>query len=1246
MARLGADGFWMVHNHPTGNVTASDDDKKMHQRLDMELDYRFKGGIIINGGKYGLIERKQNMVAGQARAYIAASEHALPGAKGPDKLLTPSIDHPLIGINISSPETLATLSSAIKTDKGMVTAIYLSSQNVVRAIQEVPIGEFKNYKSMVDFIRGRLREFGATNIMPVFESGYDIPDEARQNVRNGILQGRILDANQAGSKQTARMREAELMYAPTAGFWEKEPAKSFRVAERPERAYSPDLDQAGFDKTSFADSMDTIKDMAKKWGKAERPGRPDTSIMGRFFGSPEFTFEKVPALKRVITHNLERADLRVEKFNDLISDREGRDLHVGMRNLQKDNPEEYKRLGEFIIRADQDKRVYDAGKVKALGFSDQAAQAWKDFRTVIDNGFDRQIAQYQEMARRNQEAGLPPPEIVILDDKGQPKAVSVKTAIALMGEMRGWYAPRLRESGQWQIIAKATMEMKEKGLHNRLEFKDFGVEHRVAQLRNQGYQVQYSKSKSVPEDLFAIYGKTMGTEQMVNEALNRSMQEVGKKSSFQFSDMKIKTMWTTSADDKTDLIVDTKKVPQEQLAKVMPILRAMGGKWYSAEKGEPKYWHFVGADKRLEGRLRRILSRFDNRLLVVEEEFARALTVNIANIEKGRGFRSSMILRGPEVGVDVWEGYEMDPLRAMTSYASRLAAGEAKKETALKMIRAFNGTEKSWAEFLAENEEAEYEDYIKFVESQRVSPTEQKNAYHDGLQYIQEALRNPEMADRVVGIAKGLANFKYLGFRVAAPIVNLTALITSVPAAMNGYAGIPLQTTFKWLGKGADLFRQYRHPETWDILPAEIREAFKIIQKKGWAESQYNKEAMAVLKSKVGRGWNMAMDAAMWMFGLTEQLNRVSTIMGTFAAIRERETGKAQGAERKGPLTDKEKEAVGKAMETAKRVSDRAHGVYGPGTLPSIAQGKGPAGWIIKSLYMFKKFQHNYLQTLYELGWKEKNWKAASYMMVAPTLLAGVGALPLPWAWEAMMGIIKRLLGVDDPEEKFFSFMESTLGEYIGGIPRQGIAGMAGMDLRGSLGMGKIDVPTNMVELLGAPGSVLNDVYQGGANILKGNVWKGAEKALPRAAGTVMQAAREATEGVTTRTGAPVFFGKDQIKGDLGDFVLRSLSFNPASIQRMKDIKWSEKETELAYRDKRGDINSHFLQFYLQPAGDRDKGDLVDLVEMIREYNNRIRSHGLTGVEPMITSESIKTYIRRNLRPGKKELVKDVRREG
>ncbi len=203
-----------------------------------------------------------------------------------------------------------------------------------------------------------------------------------------------------------------------------------------------------------------------------------------------------------------------------------------------------------------------------------------------------------------------------------------------------------------------------------------------------------------------------------------------------------------------------------------------------------------------------------------------------------------------------------------------------------------------------------------------------------------------------------------------------------------------------------------------------------------------------------------------------------------------------------------------------------------------------------------------------------------------------------------------------------------------------------GLDLRGSLGMGRPqDVPTKIADLLGAPGSVLVDLYEGGANIVKGNVWKGTERVMPRAVGTIMQGYRKYTEGLTTKTNTPMFFGREQIKENFLDFALKSLSFNPARIQKMKDIEWSEKEVWKDYRDRRVAIESKFLKFFLQPEGDRDKTKMVNLVDMVQDYNTRVKSHGLAGVEPMLTGDSLRTHLIRNLKPTEKEMVKDINRQ-
>ena len=233
MERLGADGFWTVHNHPSGSVKPSAEDTNIHQFLDEKLGLKLKGGIIINGGKYGLLKRETRETRGVDRErhfFIDATEHELPGA-GPDKLLKPSIDHPLIGMQIFDPSGLATLSSKLKTEKGMVTAIYLSGQNTVRGIQEVPLGLFKNYKGMVDYFRGRIRDFGSSNVVPVFAAGEFIPKLVQNTVKQGILNGHILDAGQIGEPKSARQADPTILNAPVAGFFAKEAVKSFRVAE-------------------------------------------------------------------------------------------------------------------------------------------------------------------------------------------------------------------------------------------------------------------------------------------------------------------------------------------------------------------------------------------------------------------------------------------------------------------------------------------------------------------------------------------------------------------------------------------------------------------------------------------------------------------------------------------------------------------------------------------------------------------------------------------------------------------------------------------------------------------------------------------------------------------------------------------------------------------------------------------------------------------------------------------------------
>jgi hypothetical protein len=237
-----------------------------------------------------------------------------------------------------------------------------------------------------------------------------------------------------------------------------------------------------------------------------------------------------------------------------------------------------------------------------------------------------------------------------------------------------------------------------------------------------------------------------------------------------------------------------------------------------------------------------------------------------------------------------------------------------------------------------------------------------------------------------------------------------------------------------------------------------------------------------------------------------------------------------------------------------------------------------------------------------------------------------------------LKGLFQAAGDTDDPEEAFYAWFERMFGHPVGDIARQGIAGALGVDLRGSLAI-KGEPPTTIPEFLGAPGSVFVDLYQAGENILRGNVYKGVEKAMPRAIGTVMQASREYSQGVTTKYNAPVWFGNEQMQPSLYDTTLRILGFNPARLQRMKDIEWSEKKVTNEYRETRTEINSRIRAFFMQPPAERTLEAWVPILEDIMAYNQRVQTRQ-PGLQPVITPKSITTMLKTQMKPTKREVLR------
>jgi hypothetical protein len=590
--------------------------------------------------------------------------------------------------------------------------------------------------------------------------------------------------------------------------------------------------------------------------------------------------------------------------------------------------------------------------------------------------------------------------------------------------------------------------------------------------------------------------------------------------------------------------------------------------------------------------------------------FAHALAVEVANIVKARGFRGSMIKRGPEVAEDVWIGYETDPLKAAAQYVSGISGGLAKKEMASRMVRAISGTDVRPEEF------EKYEDYLDEVKKRRIDPAKQKNIYKDTMKYMDEMLRNEEFADRVIGVVKGITVLKYLGFRLAAPLVNLTALATSVPASMHGYANVPLIKVPVYLVKALNLYEQYKWGARHKMSP-DIVKMFEHMELKKWDNAQYNLEALSVLRSKVGGNYEKLLKWSMFVFGATERLNRIVTIAGTYLALKDQ--GQVKAAE----------DVTHEAKKLAKLVSDRSHGVYGKTTRPFAIQGNNPFAQGAKMFYVFSKFSHTYLQNMYELGFKRKDRVALAYMMFSPAVLAGGAALPVVGgAFMWALGKVLAGLGDDRPEEgeeQVYAWLADNLGEMTSDFARFGIGSLAGVNLKGSL---KIEaggiIPESLPDLLGAPGNVLTDIYYGGRSVLKGQVARGLEQMGPRATGSIMKGVREARWGVTTRKGVPKMLDDKQMAPNTLDTVLTVLNFNPSHMAKQREQKWAQAKQKAKYQGERSDIYTRLRAYYSRPAGVRSQQEYLRIMADINKYNAMVserKLYKMPGVS-YITRES------------------------
>lgn len=559
----------------------------------------------------------------------------------------------------------------------------------------------------------------------------------------------------------------------------------------------------------------------------------------------------------------------------------------------------------------------------------------------------------------------------------------------------------------------------------------------------------------------------------------------------------------------------------------------------------------------------------------------------VADTIRARGFRQTMIHRGDTLVT----GYILDPIERYLRYTNSIAGGLSKAEVAREGMTMLS----------------------------EIDPAKEPRIHNLAQLYVQENLRNAEPIDRALAIAKSIATFKFLGFNLRSIGVNLTAVATTAPPAIQQY-GLngegSMTKIMAALGRAGTDYTRFMAGKP--LLNAKDQAFLEFAKKEGYDDPQYTRDAMDKLSTLQGKLWSKIMSGSMYLFGKSEQWNRGTTMLAAYRLATEH------------GMPEEE------ARERAREASNKAHGVYGKGTLPFWAMGENVGAKVGQMMYVYSKFGHNYAQMLHDLGMKKRNVKAFAWAIMAPLALAGAAAFPFK---DELLWIIKAILrffGIDDdPEKMVWDSVRKHLGKGAEIAGRHGLTGLAGVDISSSLAVG-VGIPTGLLDLTGAIGGAAQDIAKAGGYVATGQYMRALEKALPTAAANPLRAYRESQTGLVTEKGFRVFSDEGKpATPSAGQSIARAFGFRSAEQATTAERTQEAKTMEERFTNKRKAIYESYRAWYVNPEKDPD--DWKHIWNEIKEYNRSVLGKKLHKQVPIINGMSLRTQAARLDKPTTKE---------
>lgn len=189
LRKSGADGYYILHNHPSGDPTPSRADLDMTEDL-AELVPGMRAHVVINSNRYSTITPPQGpgpVVAETLTKYF-----------GEDKLLQASKPMAVLGRAIGKPDDLVSVGKSLQVRDGWITLVGTGADNGVRLVVEVPSSVLqRNDKYLLALVRRAQRQSGS-QAMHAIGSDSDMATRAiTEAVGRGVLRDAIGQTGQS-----------------------------------------------------------------------------------------------------------------------------------------------------------------------------------------------------------------------------------------------------------------------------------------------------------------------------------------------------------------------------------------------------------------------------------------------------------------------------------------------------------------------------------------------------------------------------------------------------------------------------------------------------------------------------------------------------------------------------------------------------------------------------------------------------------------------------------------------------------------------------------------------------------------------------------------------------------------------------------------------------------------------------------------------------------------------------------------